>query len=108
MHRGVFIVIEVTDGSGKGTQFQKLAERLTREGYDVALFDFPQYEQPSSYFVQQYLNGKYGSAEEVGPYTSSLFYALDRFEAAPKIREALQQGKIILANRYARSTMAHQ
>lgn len=105
---GTFIVIEGTDGSGKGTQFQLLAERLTEAGYDVATFDFPQYDQPSSYFVREYLNGKYGTAEEVGPYTGSLFYALDRFEAAGKIREALSEGKIVLANRFVGSNMAHQ
>lgn len=106
--QGTFIVIEGTDGSGKGTQFKLLAERLQKAGYEVALFDFPQYNHPSSYFVQQYLNGEYGSADEVGPYTGSLFYALDRFEAAKAIREALQAGKIVLANRFVGSNMAHQ
>jgi len=106
--QGVFIVIEGTDGSGKGTQFTRLTERLTNEGYDVATFDFPQYDQPSSYFVKEYLNGKYGGPNEVGPYTGSLFYALDRFEAAPKIRQALEEGKVVLANRYVGSNMAHQ
>lgn len=105
---GAFIVIEGTDGSGKGTQFQLLAERLRADGYDVATFDFPQYDSPSSYFVKEYLNGKYGTAEEVGPYTGSLFYALDRYEAAFKIRQALAQGKIVLSNRFTGSNMAHQ
>lgn len=107
-HGGTFIVIEGTDGSGKGTQYELLAEHLRSQGYDVATFDFPQYGQPSSYFIQQYLNGEYGSAEEVGPYTGSLFYALDRYEAAPRIREALAQGKIVLANRFVGSNMGHQ
>ena len=106
--RGAFIVVEGTDGSGKGTQFKLLAERLEAHGYDVETFDFPQYEQPSSYFVREYLNGNYGSIGEVGPYTASLFYALDRFEAAPRIRKALEEGKIVLANRYVGSSMAHQ
>src|SRR5215217_2684791 len=97
--RGTFLVIEGTDGSGKGTQFKKLVERLEGEGYEVAQFDFPQYGQPSAYFVEQYLNGKYGTAEEVGPYTGSVFYALDRYQAAPAIRQALSEGKIVLANR---------
>lgn len=105
---GTFIVIEGTDGSGKGTQFKLLADRLVAEGYDVATFDFPQYDLPSSYFVKEYLNGKYGEADEVGPYTASLFYALDRYEAAPKIRQALEQGKVVLANRFTGSNMAHQ
>jgi thymidylate kinase/thymidylate synthase ThyX len=105
---GVFLVIEGTDGSGKGTQVQLLTERLEKEGYDVATFDFPQYESPSSYFVREYLNGNYGTAEEVGPYTGSLFYALDRFEAAPKIQQALAEGKVVIANRFTGSNMAHQ
>jgi len=106
--KGVFVVIEGTDGSGKHTQFQRLAERLTREGYDVATFDFPQYSRPSSYFVKQYLSGAYGSADDVGPYTGSLFYALDRFEVAAKIRQAIDDGKVVLANRFVGSNMAHQ
>lgn len=105
---GVFIVLEGTDGSGKGTQFTKLAERLAAEGHDVAQFDFPQYDQPSSYFVREYLNGNFGTAEEVGPYTGSLFYALDRYQAAPAIRKALDEGKVVIANRFTGSNMAHQ
>ncbi len=107
-HKGTFIVIEGTDGSGKGTQFQLLADRLTEAGYDVATFDFPQYDKPSSYFVREYLNGKYGTADQVGPYTGSLFYALDRFESGNDIRAALDAGKVVLANRFVGSNMAHQ
>ena len=105
---GMFLVIEGTDGSGKGTQFALLKTRLELAGYDVATFDFPQYEQDSSYFVREYLNGKYGSAEDVGPYTGSLFYALDRYQAAPAIQSALESGKVVLANRFTGSNMAHQ
>jgi thymidylate kinase/thymidylate synthase ThyX len=106
--KGMFIVIEGTDGSGKGTQFTKLVETLESNGQQVATFDFPQYEQQSSFFVKEYLNGKYGTADEVGPYTASLFYALDRYEAAPAIRKALEDGKIVIANRFTGSNMAHQ
>ena len=105
---GLFLVIEGTDGSGKGTQFKILADRLKSEGHDVVTFDFPQYDHDSSYFVKQYLNGNYGTADEVGPYTGSLFYALDRYQAAPAIRQALADGKIVLANRFTGSNMAHQ
>lgn len=106
--RGAFIAIEGTDGSGKGTQFQLLRDRLLQAGYQVETFDFPQYGQPSSYFVTQYLNGAYGTAEAVGPYTASLFYALDRYEAAPRIHKALDEGKIVISNRFTGSSMGHQ
>ena len=108
IHKGIFLVIEGTDGSGKGTQFNLLVKRLKEAGYQIEEFDFPQYENPSSFFVREYLNGKYGTTEEVGPYTGSIFYALDRYEAAPRIRQALKEGKVVIANRFTGSNMAHQ
>jgi thymidylate kinase/thymidylate synthase ThyX len=105
---GVFIALEGTDGSGKTTQFKLLKNNLLRQGYEVEVFDFPQYDKPSSFFVREYLNGKYGSTENVGPYTASLFFALDRYEAAPRIKQALSEGKIVLTNRFTASNMAHQ
>lgn len=107
-NRGSFIVLEGTDGSGKTTQLKLLADQLQQSGHSVAIFDFPQYELPSSYFVKRYLNGEYGSTEQVGPYTGALFYALDRYDVGEKIRTALQEGKVVLANRYTASNMAHQ
>lgn len=105
---GEFIVIEGTDGSGKTVQFARLCERLEKLGTKVAMWDFPQYGKPSAYFVEQYLNGKYGTAEEVGPERASLFYALDRYEASFVLRQALEEGKTVVANRYVGSNLAHQ
>jgi dTMP kinase len=106
--KGLFLVIEGTDGSGKTTQYNMLKERLQESGYDVLEIHFPRYEEPSSFFVREYLSGKYGSADEVGPYVGSLFYALDRYQAAPIITQALEQGKVVLCDRYIGSNMAHQ
>jgi len=108
MAAGQFIVIEGSDGSGKGTQFKLLAESLQAAGHAVATYDFPQYTQESSYFVREYLNGNYGSAEELGAYGPSLFYALDRFQAAKNIRADIAAGKIVLCNRFIGSNLAHQ
>ncbi len=105
---GTFIVIEGSDGSGKGTQFKIIAERLKAEGHDVAMYDFPQYDQESSYFVREYLNGNYGSADELGAYTPSLFFALDRFQASQSIKKDLEAGKIVLSNRFIGANLAHQ
>lgn len=106
--KGRFIVLEGTDGSGKGTQFEILMRRLKSQGADVATFDFPQYEKQSSYFVREYLNGKYGSSEAVGPYRASMFYALDRFDVGEQIRHWLNEGRTVISNRYVSSNMGHQ
>lgn len=108
MRRGLFIAIEGSDGSGKGTQFELLVKKLRSEGYEVADYDFPQYEAESSYYVKRYLNGQYGTAEELGPYTPSLFYALDRYDASVRMKADLNAGKIVVSNRYVGSNMAHQ
>lgn len=105
---GRFFVIEGTDASGKKTQANLLIEHLTEAGYDVALFDFPRYQEESSYFVREYLSGNYGTAAQVGPYKASVFYALDRFAASEKMRQAISEGKIVISNRYTGSNMAHQ
>lgn len=107
-HPGVFIVVEGSDGSGKDTQVALLIERLKAAGQDVETFKFPRYDNASSHFIKKYLNGGYGGVNDVGPYTGSLFYALDRFEAGPDIAKALAQGKVVIANRYTGSNMAHQ
>lgn len=106
--KGKFIVIEGTDGSGKGTQVELLAARFRKEGFPVEVIDFPQYESPSSFFVKKYLQGEYGKADEVGPYCSSLFYALDRYDKSFEVKKWLSQGINIIANRYVSSNMGHQ
>ncbi len=101
-------MIEGTDGSGKGTQTQLLFDRLKQEGHKVEQISFPQYGERSCTMVEDYLNGKFGTAEEVGPYQASIFFATDRFAAAPKIRASLAAGNIVIANRYVASNMGHQ
>lgn len=106
--RGKFIVIEGGDGSGKTTHLELAAKKLTADGQDIELFDFPQYGQKSAGPVEEYLNGKYGGLHDVSPYAAALLYAVDRFDASFKIRAALQAGKIVLSNRYVLSNAAHQ
>ncbi len=107
-YSGKLIVIDGTDGSGKTTQLNLLKSRLEDEGYEVMVADFPQYNQKSAGLVEEYLSGKYGQADEITPYQASIFYAVDRYDASAKIRGWLQNGKIVLANRYTSANMGHQ
>jgi len=105
---GKFIVIDGADGSGKATQTELLAKRLVRAGFNVKTVDFPQYNTKSAGLIEEYLNGKYGSAKQVGPYRASIFYACDRYSASLNIKRWLEQGKIVIANRYVTANLAHQ
>jgi len=108
MKKGKFIVIDGTDGSGKGTQTDLLIKSLEAKGIDVVTTDFPQYGEPSAVFVEKYLRGEYGSVEEVGPKKGSLFYALDRFDKSAEMKKWLDEGKFIVSNRYVSANMGHQ
>lgn len=105
---GKLIIIDGTDGSGKTTQLQLLAAKLTSEGYEVELADFPQYNTKSAGLVEEYLSGKYGGVDDVNPYASSLLYSVDRFDASFQIRKWLTEGKVVISNRYISSNFAHQ
>ncbi|MCX6740745.1 MAG: thymidylate kinase [Candidatus Parcubacteria bacterium] len=105
---GKFIVIDGTDGSGKATQTKLLVEKLAQENLAVKTIDFPQYGKKSAGLVEEYLNGNYGTANEVGPYRASVFYACDRYNASFQLKDWLNQGHIIISNRYVSSNMGHQ
>ncbi len=105
---GTFIVLDGTDGSGKGTQTARLHRRLAAAGRDVVLVDFPRYGEPSAYFVERYLRGEYGNLGAIGAYRASILYALDRFDASFGIRAALARGAIVVSNRYVSANKGHQ
>jgi len=104
----MFIMIDGIDGSGKSLQSEMLIAHFKKDNRPVEIISFPQYGQKSAGLIEEYLTGVYGTAEEVGPYRASIFYAIDRFAAAPKIRAWLAEGKIVVANRYVASNMGHQ
>ncbi len=107
--KGKFVVFEGTDGCGKTTQVALLKERLVKEGYKVAVVDFPQYSE--TFFgklVGQYLAGNFGDLNQVDPHLASLAYAGDRWQAKEKIEQWLAEGRTVLANRYTGANMGFQ
>ncbi len=105
---GKLIVIEGADGSGKKTQTELLRSRAQSEGFPVASLSFPQYGKKSAGLVEEYLSGAYGAASDVSPHASSLFYALDRYDASFAIRALLEQGTHVILDRYVDSNAGHQ
>jgi dTMP kinase len=106
--RGLLIAIEGIDGSGKHTQARLLEQTILSNGLNVYATGFPQYDSWFGSMVGKFLNGEFGSLQDVDPHFSALLYAGDRFEAKPRIQSALHEGKIVLVDRYVASNLAHQ
>lgn len=107
--RGQLIVIDGGDGSGKTTQTELLVSYLTDKGVRVKALDFPRYYSSFHGKVAgRFLAGEFGNINEVSPYLASLAYALDRASAKDEMDRWLQNGGVIISNRYATSNMAHQ
>lgn len=106
---GIFIAIEGGDGSGKRTQADLIVKRLEDAGVDVMKVSFPRYGEMSAEIVGKYLNGDYGTANQVHPDIASLPFAIDRFAAKQPIVEHLaKDNSVVIADRYVASNLAHQ
>lgn len=109
MQKGLFIVLDGNDGSGKATQTKRLGEYLEAQGISTEKIDFPGYDRNFfGAFVGECLAGKHGDFLHMDPKIASTLYALDRFESAPRVRDALAAGKVVIADRYASSNQIHQ
>lgn len=108
MSKGALIVIDGTDGSGKATQTKLLVNRLRAAGFPVETIAFPQYGRPSAGLVEAYLHGEYGTVNEVDARIASVFYAADRYDASFTIRKWINEGKLVVIDRYVSANMGHQ
>lgn len=107
--RARLIVIDGGDGCGKNTQTLKLVERLEKEGKNVKYLTFPDYNKNTSIFVKKYLNGDFGSREEVKPQVASLFFALDRYATINEWKSIFEDPEmIVICDRYVTSNMLYQ
>lgn len=106
---GRLIVIEGTDGAGKGTQLALLLEFCKAHHIPHASLDFPQYYKTFfGRWVGRFMKGDFGGAKDVPPYIASIPYAADRWQAKEDMEQWLSEGKTVFVNRYAGSNAVYQ
>src|SRR3990167_4428916 len=106
---GKLLVIDGGDGSGKATQAALLSKVLNARKISHRMYDFPRYYTSfHGSIVGRMLKGEFGTFDSISQYLSSLAYALDRASVREEMTDFLKQGGIIISNRYATSSMAHQ
>ncbi len=104
--QGKFITIEGCEGVGKSTQLALLKEYFANKGID-AIFT----REPGGTDIAEQIRGIILNANNkaLTPVTELLLYAAARRQhTEEKIIKALQEGKVVVCDRYADSTVAYQ
>ncbi len=103
MPRGLFIVIEGIDGTGKSTQARRLGEWFTAQGREVVLSREPTDGPWGRKLRESAATGRLAAADEL-----EYFLNDRRQHVAELIVPALAAGKVVILDRYYYSTMAYQ
>lgn len=102
--RGVFVVLEGGDGSGKSTQTALLVARLREAGREVVATREPGATEAGAAIRSVVLGGG-----DLDPRAEALLIAADRAEhVAEVIRPALERGATVVSDRYIPSSLAYQ
>lgn len=101
--RGIFIVFEGVDGAGKSTQIEMLRQTLSGVGYQVVTSREPTDGVWGKKIRESAITGRMELAEEL-----DAFICDRKQHIAELIGPELQQGKIVLVDRYFYSTIAYQ
>jgi dTMP kinase len=104
MKKGLFIVFEGTDGTGKSTQLTLLANYLTDHGFSPLVT-----REPTTGKYGQKIRELYSNRAEHSPEEELELFLLDRQEHVDiELNPALESGRIVLCDRYFLSTVAYQ
>ena len=104
--RGLFITFEGVDGCGKSTQMSLLSEYLSEKGIDAVLTREPG-GCPISEKIREILLSK--ESGEMTDYTEAMLYAAARVQHIDEIiLPSVQNGSVVLCDRYIDSSVAYQ
>lgn len=105
----MLIVLEGLDGAGKSTQVKKITEYLQSRAKSVHYLHFPRFEAPVfGDLIARFLRGDFGQIDTVHPMLVALLFAEDRRDAAVGMKQALENGEVVLLDRYVYSNIAFQ
>ncbi len=103
--RGKFISFEGIDGSGKSTQLRLMSGDLRVRGFDVLTTMEPGGTPLGRRLREAFLE----TEENVSPLAELLLFAADRAQHVNfLVKPALEQGKIVISDRYSDATFAYQ
>jgi len=103
--KGLFICIEGLDASGKTTHARRLVRELRQRGFGAIYTT-----EPSEGEIGNFIRRHVLQRERRVPSTiEALLFAVDRVEHVEgKIKPALEEGKIVVSDRYVYSSLAYQ
>lgn len=105
----MLIVLEGLDGAGKSTQISLLQSYFENQGLNVKYLHFPRFDAPVyGDLIARFLRGDLGSIENVHPMLVALLFAEDRHDAASLLKEWLEEGFVVILDRYIYSNIAFQ
>lgn len=103
------IAIEGIDGSGKGTQAERVTAHLDAAGLRTTQLSFPRYAHTEfGAAIGKFLDGQFGSLDEVHPQFAALLFAGDRFESRAHLMQLVETHDVVVLDRYVPSNIAHQ
>lgn len=104
LKKGILIVFEGIDGSGKSTQAELLREKLRDRGFDVVSF-----QEPSNSKWGREIKEKALYPDSLSPEEELDLFLRDRKEDVQKnLRPALEEKKLVILDRYYYSTISYQ
>ncbi|EXJ94005.1 thymidylate kinase [Capronia coronata CBS 617.96] len=95
--RGLLIVIEGLDRSGKSSQCQQLFNTFQSMGQKVRYTKFPDRTTPTGQMINSYLTGQ----AQQDDHSIHLLFAANRWEAAKSIEKDLLDGVTVIVDRYS-------
>lgn len=104
--KGLFIVMEGPDGSGKTTQINLLEQYLKEAGYECLITREPGGTVIGEEVRELILNPEH---KEMSPVTEMLLYAASRAQLVHEvIGPALEAGRIVISDRFVDSSIVYQ